>query len=460
MLCKLRGIDLVCGILLWFLATSEALIYFHYQAQPSSDELSCSVRTVQSVVEQHRLPVFLFGNGYMAPALELTAACVHAATHLSILHAIRIVAAVAFGLSAWALFMALRLDYECVLSFLISLFSIVGTPWLLVFVLKTPGYPVGVLSSYLYVYLVNRYQPGAVVLGLLSGFLYYLFPISVAFIVAAVIFRLPIRPMLIGVLERLRHCPHHRAEALLGWGLAGIFLLSSAISLYERLTGYSSAWRLWSAVGLSLLSGTLLLLILNRLRPFSHVALFAQMTCALALGIAAIQLPIGLTHRYVDLPFYKAHGIRVWTAGNSYQWKNWHNWPMQLDAYLEHIVPQSVVPLPQSQWFEVYSRNPRRGWRMGPGVLLAGGIAAMTALLVLGRGSLRIRRIESFFFTSFAVMSLLLLPSWRLFGDPSVRYLRPYFPALYLLGSVCFRNLFSRKQTSKSAACRVDRLTP
>jgi hypothetical protein len=423
--------------LLAICTTAEVLCYSYLHPQPSFDENKCSITTVNFLVTHHRPILFNYSSAYMAPVLESVVAPYCALTKTPALPAIRFAGAVFLGLSTWMLFLVLTLEFSMGVSAAVTIAYGLATPWLLFAKSQLPGYPAGLFACFAFLYIALRFRPRPLRLGLLSGALYYIFPGSIAFIAALFIIRFlrlaafnNIREDLVA---KLRNRPIPRVISLFALSLV---LLLDCATAYRVLVGQTGGNLGHALIGVAAISSVLAFFLLaSFVYSLSPKHLQAPRSAVLrpmafVLGFLAVELPVILIFRFIEMPYFASRGVSLW-AGNSYAWKAWLDWPAQVSAYFGRVLPQALAPVGERDWTIVYSGFEWPHLRIALSVIAVGAVLWVVLRSKQSR-SLRTKGPGVIFLSAFACMSAIMLPSWRLFGDPSVRYLTPYFPALYL----------------------------
>ncbi len=455
--------------LLAICTTAEVLGYSYLHPQPSFDENKCSITTVNFLVTNHRPVLFNYSSAYMAPVLETVVAPYCALTKTPALPAIRFAGAVFLGLSTLMLFLVLTLEFSMGVSAAVAIAYGIATPWLLFAKSQLPGYPVGLFACFAFLYIALRFRPRPLRLGLLSGALYYIFPGSFAFIAAVFIIRfLPLaalKPALENRVARLRSRPILSVISVCALGVAVLLDCATAYCVLVGRAGSNIGHALLAASAISSMLACYVLakfvygLSLSHLRAPGSAVL---RPLAFVLGFLAVELPVSLIFRFIETPYFTSRGVSLW-AGNNYAWKPWQDWPAQVSAYFGKILPQALAPIGERDWTVVYS-----GFEW-PHLRIVLSVIAVGALVwaVLQSKQSRIQRAEGpglLFLAAFACMSAIMIPSWRLFGDPSVRYLTPYFPALYLgialLVQNAIRSVVRRPEVHKEPRILNSRLRP
>ena len=451
------------GLLLMICTTAEVLYYSHINPAPSPDEVKCSISTVNFVISNRRPVLFLYSNSYMAPLLEMAAVPICALTKSAPLPMIRATGALFLGLSALLLFETLTLEFGLLLSSAVTIAYTLGTPWLLFWKLEAPGYPAGLLCCFGFLFIFLKFRPAAFALGVLAGLLHYVFPISIGFIIAAFVSTLAPRDIFSSLAGTLRTAL--RSNRVGGTFCIGVLTAATLLGagaaygiLTGRLRGRAAAVVLSTSVSLALATCSDLIFLLHRIRPLDLQLgrRIAAPPAMFLLGYSLVEIPVQIVFRLIEIPYFSSRGVQLW-SGNDYSRKQWPAWPAQLFAYVDRILRQALVPIGSRGWIPLYERTRR------PELAIILGLLSLVAILVAARRLYRShlacsRRFDGeavdpnvpfrsglthpsgALFAAFAIMSVFLIPSWRLFGDPSVRYLTPYFPAIYLAIAVLLRD--------------------
>ncbi len=447
------------GLLLAVSTTGEALYYSSLKPEPTADELKCSVSTVNFIVVNRRPLLFQYSSSYMAPLLETLAVPLSELTHSTPLAAIRLTGAVFLGLSTLLLFEMLALEFSLGLSAAVGIAYGLATPWLYSSKLQAPGYPAGLLCCFAFLFVLAKFQPGSFRLGVLAGVLYYIFPVSVGFVFAAFLSRFEPDKVFRSVSRLKAVLSSRRLGGLLCLSALAATVLLDALIAYRDLTGRVSGQMaglaLTASVAIGLASCSALLFMAHRIRPLDLRSGRRMVVPPLSfiLGFALIEIPVRAVFRFIEMPYFSSRGVRLW-SGNDYALKQWRAWPEQLSAFVDRIIPQGILPINPRAWTPLYEHATQLGATAALGIVSILAVAAGVWRLVWLNIARPGREVDAdrvpvhsylgrpggMLLASLIVMSIVLIPSWRLFGDPSVRYLVPYFPALYLAIAVVVRD--------------------
>lgn len=398
---------------LLFAATFLAsLPYALSDAPPQGDEVKFVLPTIEFTLTHQRPPIYLVPSTYMAPIQESLSALVMRVLHDDT------------GLIYYRLFGGLFISlFACLLYHLFSsrvrpALAVACVGWVTAILLASstrgwPGYPVGIAATLGYLLLLPRLSTPQSI-GLISGALYYVFPVSAPVSLSAALLLivsrvrnfidratlwLSVRPLLFFLLsgpyvyKRLANNPNVKAIHL---GLAGLGIAAAAFTL---CTTYRGSQKARNAIAISI-------------RTF----------LAFAICFAIIPLVAHFAFLHLDQPIItQRHESLHRTA---YSLKPWVEWPAQACRFACRIMPAAFgLTLPKLAFFEACTGC----WQAH---LCFGGISLLLLVLVGTLRSLLSKCLTPSSFQVYALSSVLmilaLVPSWHLVGDYSVRYLYPY----------------------------------
>jgi hypothetical protein len=154
------------------------------------------------------------------------------------------------------------------------------------------------------------------------------------------------------------------------------------------------------------------------------------------LFVAVTQAPL-LYYRTVELPRLLAAQTEV-LPQKSYTLKHAHEWPRQLQLYLDGVFPALFLGQYNTLRTEPPSGPPH--WPRAIFSLLLLGVLTSGAMLRVRSGWRPQLSSPAFVVIApFFIVSAVLFPSWALFFDMAYRYLIPFLPGFYLLAWHCLK---------------------
>ena len=415
-LARRRHLEIIGLPLLFFaLALSYGLPSALAPRPPHGDEVRFVLPTIRFTLEHGRPPVYLCPSSYMAPVQESLAAGF--SNNEQTLIPYRVLGAIFTAAAAGLVFIYFRSILEFKAALVCSIWSAALLE--LNFGRDLPGYPVGIATLLGFLILaLSRWSERPVLMGASAGLLYYIFPVSGPLLIAYVLLKADLRGLMNG----------RRPPVVLAISAVACLLPFT----YLKLTGHAS------------LSTTATVLAAFGVILAATAAIFAVVTGAkervsrnrltwwalFGTVFVAIALSAHLAFVYSDRQLMLREFGAIY-RGSDYVLRAWTQWPFDAYNLFFRVVPMALIPALRPTR-EAYAPGSLQGdWRsFAAGVLLTVCFIAGSVRL------LRSRRLAPSAWTypvgAFLMMAL-MLPSWRLVGDYSARYLYPFAPALVLI---------------------------
>ena len=396
---------------------------------PFQDEQRCSIPSMQFLHDHGRPLVYLYSNSYMAPVQESLATGPYYLSGEDIF-VFRALGVLLVALASGALFLHLASVYDRKMALAVAILVAVPNSVLVTNRLFSPGYPLGMLACVALLASLTSNTPRHYFLkGALAGFLHYIFPVMAPFLL-----------LYFGVL-----CAFAADDAgFFGtrWKrsyLAGIALSLAALfpAVYFYLTRGSIATDPMRAASLVLGLGGLglmvVLLVTSRIGVRRSGALALRIGTLVAGFVVVWSAHVYLFHKF-DEPVLALRQVEM-NAGSTYRLQSFPEWPRQALLSVDRMLPLAASPVVLGDLIVSYQTKVATSLPyLIIGLLVVFGMAAGSMnLLAFDWRNWRREIIRLLYPGAFLLSFVLLIPSWRLFSDYSVRYLIPTLPGLWIL---------------------------
>ncbi|MEQ1948436.1 MAG: hypothetical protein ABL995_14690 [Bryobacteraceae bacterium] len=414
--------NIVTAVLVGVLAVAFLQPLALNSVTPTGDTERFVVSTINFVHEVGRPPVYLTGNAYMAPILEVVAA--FTATNLE--NCMRTFAVLEVGfIGASAAMLFLNIEHLYGFAFAVACGVLYALPATGAAERRfLPGYPFGLFLTSAYLAFAGRPTSRSPLFGgLWGGIVDYVYPVALPYVVvlcAAEIVR--------QLSETKDLWLWRRVAAVLGTGL--IAATPGAYYYLQRGSVDTPVFRgllvvaavmvivaLWMALGLSTRPNTL---------PTMRWAV------EFSSAFAIIHVMHRIAFRALDLPLLTTRGVPI-NRGNDYHFLSYPEWPYQLVRLMLRVVPVGTFPAVSTPLLAKYNTH---SFDFDP-VLYTLGLVSLSLIFV---GSWKLFREchaggwqEKYVYPVSSLVTLVVLfPSVQLYSDYSVRYLAPFLPGLWI----------------------------
>ena len=389
--------------------------------EPFGDETKFVLPTIRFTLEHGRPPVYLVPSTYMAPVLEaFSAGFSNGGRNLVPYRVLGVVfTAIAAGL--------VSVYFQALLDFLPALICSIWCAAQLLFnigflpvgIAALPGYPVGITALLGFLLLtLSKWSGKALTMGFSAGLLYYIFPVSGPLVIAYCLLRIEGWRAIFG--SRIR----------VAWAIASVLAVSPYA--YRRLTESPSVSKLalvLACIGFALGAAMAITVLVGvrTLPAWRRQLIWLSLFGLMFVGVATVPK---LVFQYFDRqPVTQEFGS--FHVGSDYYFRTWPEWPMQVRRLLFRIVPLAVFPGAQPAIAAYAPGDAPNNWgfSLSGALVIAGCFVGGKRLWNEGR----FPRVVWAYPVGALVMLMAMLPSWRLVGDYSSRYLYAYAPAFVLV---------------------------
>ncbi len=408
--------------------------------EPVGDEQRFVVPSMTFLLAHHRPPVYLYSNTYMAPIQETLAAPVFFFFGERI-RIWRILGALFVGLASGFVFLHLSTIYDAPIALATGLLFAAPNMAVLGLRVGLPGYPLGLIACVgLMASLTSRWPRTAFLSGLFAGLLHYVFPVVAPGLIVYVA---------VWVWYWLDASSPLRGRPLppLLWALLVSSIVSMSPGTYFYLTRGAlpgdHVRRLGLAVGMLFLVGALV--VISRSIGGRSAFFVARRLVSLGAGFGLIWMTHTQLYQALDKPILAAHHVEMNTA-STYRLREYTEWPRMAELTVSRILPVATSPIGPEALNSAYSKP-----------VPADVPLLLVGLVVLAVGGVGLRvlcqsvkwdanSVSKLIYPAASLLALILMmPSWRLNSDYSVRYLIPTLPGLWVPICLGFERLAGPK---------------
>jgi hypothetical protein len=396
----------IVAILLGIFAFLLSLVPgFRGSNQPVGDERRFVVPSITFLRENHRPPVYLYSNTYMAPIQETLVAPLYFWLGERILIRIALAAALLFAAPNRAVLNIRTLS---------------------------PGYPLGLLLCVVLMVSLTRRSPHAAFLrGLLAGLLHYAFPVLAPYLIVY---------FLASGFYWLADSGAERPVSLpfSFYVLLVSFAIALAPGTYFYFTrGYLPGDQVRCvglAAGMLMLAGASVMI--SRAIGVPRALFVAKRMVLLSAGFMLVWTTHNAFYKTFDQPVMTAHKVEMY-AGSIYRLRSYGEWPKMAWLTMARVLPIAASPIvaDHEDLIPFYDQ----------GVVPANLPLMFAGLFVLAIGAAGLQKLlrsekwdpqtlpKLFYPAATVVLLVLMMPSWQVNSDHSVRYVIPTLPGLWVL---------------------------
>ncbi len=426
-----NGVSIIAILLGLFAFLLSLVPCFRGSDQPVGDERRFVVTSMTFLRENHRPPVYLYSNTYMAPIQESLAAPLYFMLGERIL-IWKLLGALFVGLASSCVFLHLRVIYDVRIALAATL--LFAAPNRVVLNIRTlsPGYPLGlVLCVVLMVSLTRRSPHAPLLCGLLAGLLHYAFPVMAPYLI---VYFVASGLYWSGAWVAAR-------SASLPFSFF-VLLVSSAVALAPATYFYFTRGRfprdevrcVGLAVGILTLIGASV--VLSRAIGLRRALFAAKKMGLLSAGFVLVWMTHNALYRTFDQPVLTARKVEMY-AGSIYRLRSYGEWPKMAWLTLTRVLPIAASPIVADHEHLI----PTYDHQFAPldlPLIFAGlvvmGIGAVGVHALLRGVKWDLHTAPKLFYPAATILVIvLMMPSWQVNSDHSVRYIIPTLPGLWVL---------------------------